>query len=70
VDLDPSLVPSKDKPVDNNNVNEQPQQERKTVKKPLNSDDALYQQIRHRHIKAAGPYLHEQAKNFAQLKVC
>jgi hypothetical protein len=70
VDLDSSLVPSKDKPGDNNNNTEQPPQpaEKKTIKKPLNSDDVLYQQIRHRHIKAAGPYLHEQAKNFAQLK--
>lgn len=69
MDLDSSLVPSKDKPTDNNNNAEQ-QAEKKMIKKPLNSDDVLYQQIRHRHIKAAGPYLHEQAKNFAQLKVC
>lgn len=72
MDLDSSLLPPKDKPSDSNNNTEQQQQpaEKKTIKRPLNSDDVLYQQIRHRHIKATGPYLHDQAKNFAQLKVC
>jgi hypothetical protein len=61
-------VPSKDKTTEAS-ADQQPNNEKKTFKRPLNSDDVLYQQIRHNHIKAVGPYLHEQAKNFAQLRV-